>query len=351
MSNLAVRAVTKSFGDTSVLRGLDLSVSEGTLAAVLGPSGCGKTTLLRIIAGFERPDSGAVLIGGTVVAGPDAALPPERRRVGIVPQEGALFPHLSVAANVGFGLHRGARRTARINEMLELVGLGGFGRRMPHELSGGQQQREAVARALAPSPALVLLDEPFSALDTGMRAALREDVRAALRTARTTAVLVTHDQQEALSVADLVAVLHDGRIVQAAPPAALYTTPDDLAVATFVGEAVVLEAVLDDGVVRCALGDLAVRDGPTGSGRGRVVVRPEQIVIRRANEGIPARVVGTTYYGHDALVSLTVSGVDGGGSVIQARTQGTTPPPEHAEVGVAVEGEVTFFPTAAALQH
>ncbi|MFN2497394.1 MAG: ABC transporter ATP-binding protein, partial [Pseudonocardiaceae bacterium] len=254
MSELAVRGVVKSFGATTVLRGVDLSVPKGALAAVLGPSGCGKTTLLRVVAGFDRADAGEVVIGGRLVSGPGVAVPPERRRVGMVPQEGALFPHLSVAGNVGFGLPR-RQRTSRVAEMLDLVGLGGYGARMPHELSGGQQQRVALARALAPGPALVLLDEPFSALDTGLRAALREDVRRALHATGATAVLVTHDQQEALSTADLVAVLQAGTIVQAGPPAELYQAPRDLDVATFLGEAVLLDAVLRGAdVADCALG-------------------------------------------------------------------------------------------------
>ena len=207
VSELVVRGLEKSFGSVRVLEELDLVVPAGRLAAVLGPSGCGKTTLLRIVAGFETADRGTVVLAGVQVAGPGVHLPPERRRVGVVPQEGALFPHLTVAGNVGFGLSRAQRRAGRIDELLGLVGLGGFGHRMPYEFSGGQQQRIALARALAPEPALVLLDEPFSALDTGLRAAVREDVRSALRAAGATAVLVTHDQEEALSMADLVAVM------------------------------------------------------------------------------------------------------------------------------------------------
>ncbi|MET0711925.1 MAG: ABC transporter ATP-binding protein, partial [Jiangellaceae bacterium] len=201
MSELVVRGLEKSFGSVRVLDELDLVVPAGRLAAVLGPSGCGKTTLLRVIAGFESADRGTVVLHGAQVAGPGVHVPPERRRVGVVPQEGALFPHLTVAGNVGFGLTRAERRAGRIGELLDLVGLGGFGHRMPYELSGGQQQRIALARALAPEPALVLLDEPFNALDTGLRAAIREDVRSALRAAGATAVLVTHDQEEALSMA------------------------------------------------------------------------------------------------------------------------------------------------------
>jgi iron(III) transport system ATP-binding protein len=346
VSELVVRGLSKSFGGSPVLRGLDLTVPERTLAAVLGPSGCGKTTLLRIVAGFETPDAGQVVIGGGVVSGPGTNLPPERRRVGVVPQEGALFPHLSVAGNVGFGLPRRRGRAERVAQLLELVGLAGYGPRMPHELSGGQQQRVALARALAPDPALVLLDEPFSALDTGLRAAVREDVRTALRAAGATAVLVTHDQQEALSMADVVAVLRDGRVVQAAPPADLYVSPGDLAVATFVGEAVLLDAMLRDGLAECALGRLLVKGGVGGaSGRGTVVIRPEQVVVGPSGAGVPGRVAGTVFYGHDALVRVTLPGHGDPPVEVLARTEGTRILDDDADVGLSVVGDVSFFPS------
>ena len=346
MSELTVRGVTKSFGDHEVLRGVDLTVPAGSLAAVLGPSGCGKTTLLRIVTGFEHADGGSVSIGGVPVAGTGRVLPPERRRVGIVPQEGALFPHLSVAANVGFGLPRGRRRGPRVAEMLELVGLGGYERRMPHQLSGGQQQRVALARALAPDPELVLLDEPFSALDTGLRAVVREDVRAALRATGATAVLVTHDQQEALSMASLVAVLQHGRVVQAAAPTQLYSVPADLGVATFVGDAVVLPAELNGAGARCALGVLPVRtDRDSDGGRtGTVLLRPEQIVLGAPGGGVAARVTSVQFFGHDALVHLALAG---NGTTVTARTLGGSPARPDDEVGLTVAGPVAFYPAGA----
>ena len=344
MSRLTVRGLEKSFGAVPVLRGVDLDVAQGTLAAVLGPSGCGKTTLLRVVAGFERPDAGTVELDSTLVASPSVSIAPERRRVGIVPQEGALFPHLSVSANVGYGLGRRDRRSGgRIDDVLALVGLADFGDRMPHELSGGQQQRVALARALAPEPALILLDEPFSALDTGLRAAVRDDVREALRTAGQTAVLVTHDQQEALSMADSVAVMRDGVVVQSASPSDLYAAPVDAGVATFVGEAMVVEANLRDGRATSRLGDLVVRGG-TGDlreGPGRVVVRPEQVMLGPASEGLPARICSTVFYGHDALIRLQLAD----GAEVLARTQGPLRPElSNGEVGVRVVGEVAFFP-------
>ena len=348
MKRLTVRGLRKSFGETPVLRGVDLDVPSGAFAAVLGPSGCGKTTLLRVIAGFETADSGEVRVGDRVVAGPGRALPPERRRVGVVPQEGALFPHLSVAENVAFGLpHRGRdaarRRRERVGELLDLVGLADLSGRMPSQLSGGQQQRVALARALAPGPDVVLLDEPFSALDAGLRAALREDVRDALQAIGATGVLVTHDQEEALSIADQVAVMREGVVVQSATPRELYAAPADLDVATFVGEAVVLPARVEDGVATTALGRLSLLRGAAGEhGTGRVVLRPEQLhMVRAGRAGVTARVRGTTFYGHDASVRLEVTGPDGRVVPVLCRTQG--PLPEHEEVGVIVAGPVSFF--------
>ena len=344
MSELVVRGLSKSFGATPVLRGVDLTVPQGALAAVLGPSGCGKTTLLRVVAGFETADAGEVVIGGQLVCGPGVNVPPERRKVGMVPQEGALFPHLSVAGNVGFGVSRG-QRPHRVAEMLDLVGLGSYGARMPAELSGGQQQRVALARALAPGPALVLLDEPFSALDTGLRAALREDVRRALHATGATAVLVTHDQQEALSTADVVAVLQAGTIVQAGTPAELYSAPADLGVATFLGEAVVLDAVLHAAdAADCALGALQVRAVDRAPGaRGTVVLRPEQLLLGPPDRGVPASVKGVVFYGHDSLVKLALA--DGSVSVT-ARTMVGHQLHTDDEVGLTVSGAASFFPSS-----
>ncbi|MFI6387749.1 ABC transporter ATP-binding protein [Nonomuraea sp. NPDC050540] len=356
MSGLAVSGVTKAFGGAPVLRGAALEVADGDLAAVLGPSGCGKTTLLRIVAGFERADAGSVRIGGAEVGG----LAPEKRRVGIVPQDAALFPHLSVAGNVGFGLVRGLFRRAgagvaeRVEECLELVGLGGYGSRMPYQLSGGQQQRVALARALAPRPGVVLLDEPFNALDRSLRGTVRDDVRAALKKAGATAVLVTHDQEEALSMADTVAVMRDGVIVQQGAPEELYARPADLGVATFVGEAVVLEALASNGTVTCALGSLRADDasargeaapqgdgggswrGDGASGSGWVALRPEQLVLER---GGVARVERVEFFGHDAAVTVVLPG----GVVVRARARGEVAYRVGDTVGVRVEGPVLFF--------
>jgi iron(III) transport system ATP-binding protein len=276
---LALRtlALTKRYGEVTAVDDVDLDVRRGEFLAVLGPSGCGKTTLLRLVAGFEHPDAGSVEIGGRVVVGPGTRLAPEDRRVGMVFQESALFPHLDVAGNVGFGLpRRGA--DGRVAEMVALVGLSGLHHRMPHELSGGQQQRVALARALAPDPALILLDEPFSSLDATLRAQLRVEVREILRRAGATALFVTHDQAEALEISDRVAVMRAGRIEQVSTPDELYLRPANRFVAGFVGEANLLAGEVRHGEVQTLAGRFRAGDGALAEGsRAEVLLRPEQL--------------------------------------------------------------------------
>lgn len=332
---LRVRGLRKSFGRTAVLDDVDLAAPHGAVTAVLGPSGSGKTTLLRLVAGFENPDGGAVEVAGRDVLGS----PPERRGVGYVPQEGALFPHLSVRANVGYGV-RGRRRevAARAEEVLDLVGLAGYGDRMPHELSGGQQQRVAVARALAPEPALVLLDEPFSALDPGLRGAVRDQVGRALEATGATAVLVTHDQAEALSWADHVAVLHEGRVLDAGSPVALYQRPAHPDVAAFLGEANLLAASWRDGWARTAVGRIHVGDVPDGD--GVVLVRPERVVVAPSEAArTPARVRERHYRGHEVVLELELDD----GTVLTART-GDLDLLEATDVGLALTGRGVAYP-------
>ncbi|WP_392545205.1 ABC transporter ATP-binding protein [Oryzobacter telluris] len=342
MSTLTVRGLDVTLGDLAVLRGVDLEVPSGSVAAVLGPSGCGKTTLLRAVAGFVRPDRGEIRIGDTVVSGEGRHLAPERRGTALVPQEGALFPHLSVGENVAFGLPRAERRRSpRVGEVLALVGLAGFEERHPDELSGGQQQRVALARALAPDPSLVLLDEPFSALDATLRESVRSQVREALDRSRATALVVTHDQDEALSIADTVAVLDGGRIQMHDTPQAVYRAPVALGVARFVGQVVELPAAVSDGVAATALGALSVAGAPAG--RGVVMLRPEQLRLLPADgaDGAPGEVVGGEYFGHDALVRVRVP-ADGGAVEVQVRTLGEVP--VRGAVRVGVTGAARFFP-------
>jgi iron(III) transport system ATP-binding protein len=346
MKDLRISGVTKAFGPQMVLRGVDLVVPAGSFTAILGSSGSGKTTLLRIVAGFERPARGEITIGTDMVD--DAArhfVPSERRRIGYVPQEGALFPHLSVGRNVAFGLPRGPDRRKRVDELLELVGLSGYRRRYPHQLSGGQQQRVALARALAIGPEIVLLDEPFSSLDAAMRSSVRADVLAVLRQAGTTSILVTHDQDEALSMADEVAVLRHGVIAQLDTPAGLYGRPGDVELAQFLGESNVLDGEVHDGTAATALGRLAVADwnGASTGGRARVMVRPEQIRLDRAVDGeLAATVQSYEYYGHDAVVRVRAD-ADGLPELV-VRVTGGAPLEPGRRVGLSVLGSVVVWP-------
>jgi iron(III) transport system ATP-binding protein len=349
-SRLSVRGLWKGYPGTTVLQGVDLAVQAGSLTAVLGLSGCGKTTLLRVIAGFERAERGSVSLGALTLDDGRTQLAPERRGVGYVPQEGALFPHLSVQQNVGFGLSRRERRGKAVAELLEMVGIAPLARRLPHELSGGEQQRVALARALARRPQALLLDEPFSSLDASLRSRVREEVHELLREQGMTTVLVTHDQDEALSLADVVAVLRDGRIVQQGAPVELYEQPADERLARFLGAVNVIDAQLQDGTARTALGALALREDAAGSGAGRgaVIVRPEQLDVRvrgqgaagaGAATGLDGRVEQCRYYGHDALLHIRPE-QPGNAELLLARVHGEQALAVGTPVTVAARGPV-----------
>jgi iron(III) transport system ATP-binding protein len=302
---LRLRGLRKSFGEVVAVDGVDLDIEPGSTCALLGPSGCGKTTTLRLIAGLEDPDGGEIEIDGETVSTPRRSLPPERRRIGMVFQDYALFPHLDVAGNVGYGLGRRPDRD-RVERMLATVGLGGLGDRHPHELSGGQQQRVALARALVAEPRAVLLDEPFSNLDAGLREKVRNEVREILEAQGVTSVFVTHDQEEALSVADTVAVMNEGKVEQLGTPEEVYSRPATRWVAGFLGEIEVLPGTAENGTVMCELGHLPNRSGL--SGEVEVLIRPESVAVgtveppdRRSQS---AMVVSRSFYGHDQLIEL-----------------------------------------------
>lgn len=287
--------------------GLSLHLAPGKIGCLLGPSGCGKTTVLRCIAGFERLDRGVIRVGGELVSGPASHVPTEQRRIGMVFQNYALFPHLSVAANIAFGLQsmNSGERARRVDELLVLVGLASSGRKYPHELSGGQQQRVALARALAPRPRLLLLDEPFSSLDVDLRERLAAEVGAILRAEGTTAVLVTHDQHEAFAIADEVGVMQHGRIQQWDTPYNLYHRPLNRFVADFVGQgAFVPGEVLAGGAIRIGLGVLQQPGCPWKSGeRVSVLLRPDDIVHDDDSQ-VKAQVVAKAFRGAEFLYTL-----------------------------------------------
>ena len=277
MTAVELTGVVKRFGRTAAVDDVSLSVAEGELVALVGPSGCGKSTLLMLVAGLLEPDGGSISVGGRVVAGPRRWVPPEDRRVGVVFQDAALFPHLRVAENVAFGLPRGRDRGGRVAELLELVDLPELGRRYPHELSGGQQQRVALARALAPRPEVVLFDEAFGNLDSGLRTSVREATVGALRETGAAGVFVTHDQAEALAVGERVAVMRDGRFEHVAEPAEAFHAPATRFSATLLGEADFLPGRQDGAVVDTEVGRLAAT--PAATGDVEVMLRPHEVVF------------------------------------------------------------------------
>jgi iron(III) transport system ATP-binding protein len=360
-SHLVIENVTKNFGCQAVLKGINLSVAKGGTTAIVGPSGSGKTTLLRLIAGFEHPGTGTISLNGSPVAGDGGWTPAHKRHVGYVAQDGALFPHLTVGRNIAFGLSPskldGGRRAvaARVAELLEMVSLDpGMAKRRPHQLSGGQQQRVALARAMAREPGLMLLDEPFSALDAGLRVATRRAVAKVLNEAGVTTILVTHDQAEALSFADQVAVMRGGRLAQIGNPFIVYTRPADRATAEFLGDAVILDAWLEGSLATCSLGGIPVRR-PPAQGRVQLMLRPEQI---RISEDGPIRgvVVDTDYFGPETTVRLKLAvppklagampdhRYPGGGEVITIRHWNASIAQPGAELCLRVVGEAVAFP-------
>lgn len=355
--SLSVSGVSKSFdGVTTVLRGVDLVAEPGETVALLGPSGCGKTTLLRIMAGLESADTGQVMLGNRCLSGAGVMVPPEQRQIGMVFQDWALFPHLSVARNVGFGLARGERKeSSRIDEALELVGLQGFGDRSPSSLSGGQQQRVALARAIAPRPSVLLLDEPFSNLDASLRVQVRTEIHQLLLRLGMTTVFVTHDQDEAFVLGDQVAVLRNGAVLQSGPPAELYQHPATRWLAGFVGDANFLPGRAHGSLVQTAFGELVLHQ--PAEGEVQVLIRPEDIMITPASAGveadtsISARVELVEYLGHGTAYLVTQNQPDelDAGQIRVRRP--SLPILERAQLAQLhyVGGPVVAFPDAAGI--
>jgi iron(III) transport system ATP-binding protein len=356
---LSVSDLVVGYGGPPVIRDVSLDVMPREFLAVLGASGSGKTTLLRSIAGYLKPTAGTISVAGEIVAGPHTWVPPEKRRIGVVPQEGALFPHLDVASNIAFGLPRDKRRAKqRVAQMLEMVNLEGLGNARPHELSGGQQQRVALARALAPEPAAILLDEPFSSLDAALRTEVRTEVRALLSEVGTTTILVTHDQEEALSLADRVAVMARGRIQQIGEPWAIYETPASLDVARFIGDLVELPVIsLDGSTAHTPLGPVnlgpvnlaADSDTAVDVVDSRVALRPEQLVLvadrsvaaggEELNPGSRGVVQSISYHGHDSLTTVQLED----GTPIAVRSAGGSGVAPGDVVRVKVTGSGRLF--------
>ena len=343
---IELNRVSKHFGDLQAVDDLSLSVAAGEFLVLLGPSGCGKTTTLRLLAGLETPDAGDIRLGGRVVAGPNDWVAPESRHIGMVFQDYALFPHLSVSANVAFPLNKMAsnHRRERIAAMLELVGLPDVADRYPHELSGGQQQRIALARALAPNPDVVLLDEPFSNLDAALRKEMRDEVRSILQQAGATSVFVTHDQQEALGLADQIAIIVGGQLLQIGTPETIYARPADRRVASFVGEANFLPGDADGPIANTPLGPLPLTEAAQGP--VDLLLRPEDIALVPASDSEQVTAVQVTwreYYGHDQRFGLQLND----GTTLVGRAAARMPITPGETRCVRVNGPVLAFPAQA----
>ena len=335
--NLIIRArsVTKSYGSEIVLSDFNLDVWNGSIVGILGISGSGKTTALRLLAGFDKPDSGIIEMRNRVISSEDTFLPPEERNVGMVFQDYALFPHLNVEKNISFGLSRDEIKSGRLEEVLSMCNLETYRNKFPQELSGGQQQRVSLARALAPKPEVILLDEPFTSLDAHMARDLREEVVSLLRQTETTAIIVTHDQEEALSVCDVVSVLENGSVIQSATPQEIYLNPVSQTVANSVGDPNILKGFSVDGRVETSLGTFVT----AYNGALDVSIRPECIELLLDSEGSYV-VKECTFYGHDQVISFQNSK----GEVFRARSLPNTIYEVGDKVNINIS-EVTTFPS------
>ncbi len=347
---LALEAISHRYGDVVAVQLLSLSVTAGEVVCLLGPSGCGKTTALRVAAGLEAIQAGRILLGGAVIADEKWELPPERRNVGFLFQDYALFPHLDVAGNVAFGLQgmSAADRRARVAEVLEQVTLADCAERFPHELSGGQQQRVALARTLAPKPQLILLDEPFSSLDARMRDQVRDNTLHALKQSGAATLMVTHDAEEAMFMADRIAVMREGRLVQFGSPVALYCHPENAFVAEFFGEVNRFPGIVHNGMVATPFGDLPARGMAEGS-TADVLVRPEALRLAPIHESLdPKRavtVIAARMLGRTSLIHLCICRQTGQELHLHSRMPGRFLPPENSILSVELDSAQAFvFP-------
>ena len=332
---IRTRSVSKSYDEEQVLSDFNLDVWKGSITGILGSSGSGKTTALRLIAGFDRPDAGIIEMKNEVIVSDEVWLPPERRNIGMVFQDYALFPHLTVEKNIAFGLGKNDLEQGRLKEVIDMCNLSGLINKFPQELSGGQQQRVALARALAPNPEVVLLDEPFTSLDAQMARVLRDEVVELLKNTETTAIIVTHDQEEALSVCDVVSVLEKGKIIQSSTPQEIYLNPVSKTVANSVGDPNILKGFSIDGRVETSLGTFV----SAYEGALDVSIRPECIELNLDSEG-SYTVKECTFYGHDQVISFQNSK----GEVFRARSLPNTIYEAGDKVNIEIS-EVTTFPS------
>jgi iron(III) transport system ATP-binding protein len=342
MTSLEVSHLEVRFGDRKVISDLSFSLQSGEIASLLGPSGCGKTTLLRAIAGLLTPSQGTIRLGTQLIGLSSLSLAPHKRSTGYVPQQGALFPHLNVARNISFGVDRKKMSASQIKsltfEMLALIGMPGYEEAMPSELSGGQQTRVALARALAIQPKMVLLDEPFSALDAHLRNELRADVIALLRNQGATAILVTHDREEALVASDKVILMRDGAIAQFGSPEDVYENPTSPEIAVSTGDAMILPAQQSaDGLVSHLLVKRAANFIPKLD--GYVVIRPEEVLVSN-HGGIDATLISLDYFGHDAMLTFSLSGSD---DLIKVRVAGHSGYSVGENLTISHQGPTRFF--------
>ena len=332
---IRTRSISKSYDEEQVLSDFNLDVWKGSITGILGSSGSGKTTALRLIAGFDRPDAGIIEMKNEVIVSDEVWLPPERRNIGMVFQDYALFPHLTVEKNIAFGLGKNDLEKGRLKEVIDMCNLSGLINKFPQELSGGQQQRVALARALAPNPEVVLLDEPFTSLDAQMARVLRDEVVELLKNTETTAIIVTHDQEEALSVCDVVSVLEKGKIIQSSTPQEIYLNPVSKTVANSVGDPNILKGFSIDGRVETSLGTFV----SAYEGALDVSIRPECIELNLDSEGSYI-VKECTFYGHDQVISFQNSK----GEVFRARSLPNTIYEAGDKVNIEIS-EVTTFPS------